>query len=686
MEVLAYVRNLMLRKVIWLLFIVFSLSVYAQTVKPLFNNELAERVLKQSEKMLKQKNINITNLTGIREKLAEAIEGSQGCIKRQKSNYKKLESTLQIVTIPSLDVEGATDTADLSYLKNKQQVVRKRLGTCSLYQLKSKDVLDQLDKAIITQTKHQTWKKSDNLLFAVMSPLKAFNNLSLSLQSESLFLTSLAKYIGCFVTGIVLLIFFFKNRPVRLFIKQLQLKSMFLLGASISIFALAIMDCFLTYQVGVYFETSSSQIFFKWLYLGFLYLLTLIYGAWFLQAHPDLRLSKIRLPLLILLIISFSATFSLALYGYPYLAYYISMGILQTLEGTMIALIFMILSSKLSKNLNHLLAQSSAANTYNNDEAASTPPKMEIEFKVLALSLKASIILYWLTVCIHIWKLSLSADRVLLKWVHDGFSFLNIHVVPVDFVKAGLIFSIITILLRIIAKTMFKGINPILLNFSYLIAGLSALYVAGVNLTGIAVVAGALSVGIGMGLRGIVNNFISGLILLIEKPIKRGDRIIVNEVEGYVKNIGLRSTEIQTPTNTDVIVPNEQLITSMVTNYMLTEASSISSIEVGIAYGANVELAQEILLRIAKAHPHIISNKKTAPWVCLKSFADSAIVLQLIYTIKHATFLFRTKSDLNNSIYQAFKKEGIEFPFPQSDVYIKEFPSLKNDTPKPEKD
>lgn len=668
-----------MRRIVTFILLFLSVSASAQAIQYLFDNKQADKILARSEATLKQANITISRLQRARDELANQMDQALECIKRQKSNYKKLESTLQIVAIPASDPETAVaaETADLAYLKDKLQLVRKRLGTCSLYQLKSKDVIDELDKAIITQTKQQTWVRSPILLNAAVDPAKTLSEINMVVDPQLDLSMMLVKYISSDALFILVLFFILKHQKINGLIKRLHLNPTFLFRAISSFVLLASVHCFWKYQVGTTYESGASQILFKWIILAGLYLLTLGYGAWFLQSHPGFRLRRYRFPMLIILLVFFIGTFALALYGYPYLAYYISISMLNTLEATMLAVVLVVLSRKIANQLNTLLASRAEPA----EQSMIETPEMEIEFKVLAISLKASILVGWLTVCINIWQLSLSSDRVLLKYINEGFSFLNINIVPVDFVRAGLIFSIISILIRIIAKTSYKSLNPILLNFSYLVAGLSALFVAGVNLTGIAVVAGALSVGIGMGLRGIVNNFISGIILLIEKPVKRGDRIIVNNVEGYVKNIGLRSTEIQTPTNTDVIVPNEQFITSMVTNYMLEDTSSICNIEVGVAYGSNIELAQEVLINIAKAHPHILSNKKTQPWVSLQTFADSAIVLRLIYSIKHAKHIFRTKSDLNAAIYKAFNENGIAFPFPQQDVYIKEFPG-RNDRDK----
>lgn len=662
---------------ILLIFALMSLSVNAEHTDRVFNDAQAMRILKLSQAKLTNKYSTIKSLEYYKEQLTNEMEDSQECIEQQKSNFKKLESTLKIISVSTKNLDPLTETADLKYLKSKQLAVKSRLGSCSLYQLKSLDLLDQLDKAIITKTKHLTWKKSNSLLLSIQNPSKAIAALSLSSASKSELMLAIAKYLGLLAFLSIITVLLFKHRKIRQFNKHLQLKSTFLFHSILVFLTLAALQCFFTYIVQFSFDTNSSLIFFEWIYLITLYIGTLIYTHLFIKAHPNLKLKKFKPPFLVMLTLALITTFNIGLYGYPYLAYYISIGILKTLAATMLAFIFILISDKLSKNLNKTLVTEAIDNI---------PNKLSIEFRVLSVSLKASIIICWLTFCINIWELSLSADRALLKWVNDGFIFLNLSIVPINYVKAGLIFSIITIAIRLISKSVYKSINPIFINFSYLIAGLCALSAAGVNLTGIAVIAGALSVGIGMGLKGIVNNFISGLILLIEKPIKRGDRIIVNDIEGYVKNIGLRSTEIQTPLNTDVVVPNEHLITSTVTNYMLNETSSISSITVGVAYDSDIKQAQSILLDIANNHPHILSNKKSAPWVCFKEFADSAIILQLIYSVKHAKFLFRTKSELNNKIYEEFNKHNIEFPFPQSDIYIKEYLKESNSPSSEKKD
>ena len=198
------------------------------------------------------------------------------------------------------------------------------------------------------------------------------------------------------------------------------------------------------------------------------------------------------------------------------------------------------------------------------------------------------------------------------------------------------------------------------------IAILVALSITGVKMQNIALIAGALSVGIGFGLQNIVNNFISGLILLFERPIRRGDWIITGDTEGYVKSINIRSTQIQTFDQSDVIVPNSELITAKVTNWMLRDAHGRITVSIGVGYDSDVDKVRHILLDIAQNHPMVMNNKKTAPLkVLFRNFGDSALNFELrcfIYDIDQRVNII---SEINFAIIKAFREEGVEIPFPQ---------------------
>ena len=205
-----------------------------------------------------------------------------------------------------------------------------------------------------------------------------------------------------------------------------------------------------------------------------------------------------------------------------------------------------------------------------------------------------------------------------------------------------------------------------------IIAGLS---VAGFDFKSIAIIAGALSVGIGFGLQNIVNNFISGLILLFERPIKTGDWIVVGNTEGHVKRIRIRSTEIQTFDRADVIVPNSELISSQVTNWMLHDTRGRARVPVGVAYGTDTQKVKDIMEKVAGEHPGIVTDGSSPkPRVLFRSFGESSLDFELRCYIKDIDERLQVISDLNFAIDAAFRENGIVIPFPQRDVHLKNPP------------
>jgi len=203
------------------------------------------------------------------------------------------------------------------------------------------------------------------------------------------------------------------------------------------------------------------------------------------------------------------------------------------------------------------------------------------------------------------------------------------------------------------------------------IAILWALFILGVNFQNIAIIAGALSVGIGFGLQNIVNNFVSGIILLFERPIRRGDWIVVGSTEGYVRNISIRSTTIQTFNRADVIVPNSELISNQVTNWMLTNNVGRLVAPIGVAYGSDVEKVMEILKSIAAEHPDIIADQANyRVRVLFLEFGDNSLNFELRCYVRNVDDRILILSDVNLAIDREFRKADIEVPFPQRVVHI----------------
>jgi small-conductance mechanosensitive channel len=195
----------------------------------------------------------------------------------------------------------------------------------------------------------------------------------------------------------------------------------------------------------------------------------------------------------------------------------------------------------------------------------------------------------------------------------------------------------------------------------------------GFDLQNLAIIAGALSVGIGFGLQSIVNNFVSGLILLFERPIKVGDWIVTASGEGIVKRISVRSTEIETFDRSSVIVPNSELIAQAVTNWTHKDKMGRVLVRVGAAYDSDAEHVIRILQQVARENRDILNVP--APAVVFEDFGASSLDFSLRCYIHDVGNSLRVRTDLRVAIHKAFRKEGIEIPFPQQDVYVRELAS-----------
>ncbi len=202
------------------------------------------------------------------------------------------------------------------------------------------------------------------------------------------------------------------------------------------------------------------------------------------------------------------------------------------------------------------------------------------------------------------------------------------------------------------------------------LAVLIGLAVAGVKFTNLAIIAGALSVGIGFGLQNIFNNFVSGLILLFERPIKTDDWIVVGNTEGYVKRISIRSTQIQTFDRSDVIVPNAELISGQVTNWMLRDPFGRVVVPVRVAYGTDPERVRDLLVRIARDHPRVITDALLAPLpeALLRRLGEYSMEFELRAFIRDIEWFLHVASDLNFAIEREFRDHGIEIPYPRQEI------------------
>lgn len=211
----------------------------------------------------------------------------------------------------------------------------------------------------------------------------------------------------------------------------------------------------------------------------------------------------------------------------------------------------------------------------------------------------------------------------------------------------------------------------------YLIITIGALVsfqFVGIDLSGLAVIFGLLSVGIGFGLQNVTSNFISGLIILFERPISVGDRVVVNEIEGDVTEINIRSTKVRTVNNVSIIVPNSEFVSKDVINYSHGDPTYRLDVDVGVSYGSDLEKVLNAMKEVADENKHVLQRPKAE--VHLIQFGDSSWNMQLRAWVGDVKDYPKIRNELNQAIIRKFRANNIEIPFPQRDLHVRSTVSL----------
>ena len=300
--------------------------------------------------------------------------------------------------------------------------------------------------------------------------------------------------------------------------------------------------------------------------------------------------------------------------------------------------------------------------------------------------LKLVFVVFFIYGILRFWGISSVYATTFSDWLVDGFTLGTVTIVPsqvgVGFLFVALGWTIVSFVKNNFIRNLLAeseltpsvqdAMTTVIGYVGYSLVIIIGLTTAGINFSSLAIVAGALSVGIGFGLQNIVNNLVSGLILLFERPIKRGDWISVGTTEGYVRKISVRSTIIQTFDRSDVIVPNSELISNQVTNMMLQDVRGRVRLAVGVAYGSKTELVKELLLKVAYDHPEVITNGSAPfPVVRFQAFGESSLDFELFCHLRDVDKRIDVRSDMHFAIDREFRANGVEIPFPQRDIHIK---------------
>ncbi|AXI99805.1 Mechanosensitive ion channel [Cyclonatronum proteinivorum] len=213
-------------------------------------------------------------------------------------------------------------------------------------------------------------------------------------------------------------------------------------------------------------------------------------------------------------------------------------------------------------------------------------------------------------------------------------------------------------------------------HYVFLIVGvLFSLQFVGIDLSGLAVIFGLLSVGIGFGLQNLTSNFISGIMLLFERPISVGDRIVVGSLEGDVKEINMRSTTINSIDNISIIVPNSDFVSNQVINYSHGDTKIRMRVQVGVSYNSDLDLVLKTMKQSALDHPETLNEPE--PIVLLRNFGDSAWDMLLLCWVPNPKMQYRIASDIRCDLVRRFRENNIEIPFPQRDLHLRSNEAFK---------
>ena len=289
---------------------------------------------------------------------------------------------------------------------------------------------------------------------------------------------------------------------------------------------------------------------------------------------------------------------------------------------------------------------------------------------------------------LSVWGLSIQTISWAQNTFVEGFSIGKSTIVPLKIIIGIITFIIILNVGRSISGRISSGsllrhkldssaietITKMTTYIGFMVAAVVGLTMAGFNFQNLAIIAGALSVGIGFGLQNIVNNFVSGIILLFERPVRTGDWVSVGNQEGFVKNIRVRSTEVQTWDRTDVIIPNSEFISQQVTNYTLRDPHGRLKISLCVRYGTDTQMVRSLLLEIAEAQHRVIKTGRNGipkPEVYFMSFDEGRVHLQLWVFIRNIRDKWQATSELNFEIDRRFREAGIEIPIPQHGLHIR---------------
>jgi len=402
--------------------------------------------------------------------------------------------------------------------------------------------------------------------------------------------------------------------------------------------------------------------------------LNIVWVCWLFTRLPGLSGSRkalasfIKTGLVIFLVVILSAK----LLGYHRLAEFLISRLGFTFLSIGVLWIVFNLVGRLEWFINHAKGRMSESIRF---YLGFQPPKKLTEFLFIKITVFVVSIYTFVMFVLFIWGMPVGMISDLDEALLAGFTVAKLTLVPSRIVIGLFLFALFLMIGRYISSAVKRHRtasaerevqNTMDSLLTYILFGLSlilALFIAGVDFTALAFIAGAFTVGIGFGLQNIVNNFISGIILLLDKNVNPGDLVLVNGVEGIIRKISLRSTQIRTLSKEDVIVPNTELFTSKVTNYMLHGKTGRIVCRIGVARGTDIEVIEKLLLEVANKHEGVLQDEKNQPTVLFKEFSSGSLSFALIITVPDVKKKQQIVSSLNAEIEKALEENKIDINF-----------------------
>ena len=270
-----------------------------------------------------------------------------------------------------------------------------------------------------------------------------------------------------------------------------------------------------------------------------------------------------------------------------------------------------------------------------------------------------------------------------LSWLNSGIGMGGTKITIINIVYLILFLVLFMFASRVIRDTLQNRVLPrtrldtgarasfvnIVIYAFWILAIYTGINILGINLSSLTFMAGALGIGIGFGLQNIVNNFVSGIILLFDPSIQVGDMVQVGDDWGMVSRINIRTTIVQTFDNASLIIPNSEMLSNKITNWSFQDPKVRRQVDVGVAYGSDIQLVRRLLLQIAEEMPEVLGDP--APWVDFMDFGNSALIFRIRFWISSPDHWLTAPTEFRFRIDEEFRKHGIEIAFPQQDIHIR---------------